>query len=78
MIRPAAFEIRRRTFLKAQGPHSHILMTGGGGSEGFFGSDILAKRDFFGSMKDARIFLGRENNTGIFWGIVFFISSNQQ
>ena len=58
----------------AQGPHSHILMTGG--SEGFFGSDILDKRDFFGSMKDASIFLGRENNTGIFLGIVFFISSN--
>ena len=49
-----------------------------GGSEGFFGSDILAKRDFLGSMKDAGIFLGRENNTGIFLGIVFFISSNQQ
>ena len=37
--------------LNPQGPHSHILMTGG--SEGFFGSDILAKRDlgswdFFG------------------------------
>ena len=49
-----------------------------GGPKDFFGSDILAKRDFFGSMKDAGIFLGRENNTGIFWGIVFFISSNQQ
>ena len=43
----------------AQGPHSHILMTGGGGGpKDFFGSDILAKRDFFGSMKDAGIFLG--------------------
>ena len=42
-----------------------------------FGSDILAKRDFFGSMKDTGIFLGRENNTGIFLGI-FFISSNQK
>ena len=59
-----------------QGPHSHISMTGG--SEGFFGSDILAKRDFFGSMKDARIFWGRENNRGIFLGIVFLISSNQK
>ena len=62
-----------------QGPNSHILMTGGGGGGGggpkdFFGSDILAKRDFFGSMKDARIFWGRKNNTGIFLGIVFFIS----
>ena len=59
-----------------QGPHSHILMTGG--PKDFFGSDILAKRDFFGSMKDAGIFWGRENNAGIFLGIVFFISSNQQ
>ena len=51
---------------------------GGGGPKDFFGSDILAKRDFFGSMKDAGIFLGRENNTGIFLGIVFFISSNKK
>ena len=56
---------------------------GGGGGEGggpkdFFGADIVAKRDFFESMKDAGIFLGRENNAGIFLGIVFFISSNQQ
>ena len=43
---------------------------GGGGER--------AKRDFFGSMKDAGIFWGRENNAGIFLGIVFFISSNQQ
>ena len=26
----------------------------------FFGSEILAKSDFFGSMKDAGILLGRE------------------
>ena len=68
-------------FVVFQGPHSHILMTGGrggGGPKDFFGSDILAKRDFLGSIKDAGIFLGRENNTGIFLGIVFFISSNQQ
>ena len=50
----------------------------GRGPKDFFGADILARRDFLGSMKDARIFLGRENNTGIFWGIVFFISSNQK
>ena len=51
---------------------------GGGGSKDFFGSDILAKKNFFGSMKDAGIFLGGENNRGIFFGIVFFISSNQK
>ena len=50
----------------------------GGGPKDFFGSDISAKRDFFGSIRDAGIFLGRENNRGIFWGIVFFISSNQK
>ena len=27
-----------------------------GGLRGIFGSEILAKRDFLGSMKDARIF----------------------
>ena len=51
---------------------------GGGVLKDFLGSDILAKRDFLGSMKDAGICLGRKNNTGIFLGIVFFISSNQQ
>ena len=60
-----------------RGPHSHILMRGGGPKD-FFRSDILAKRDFFGSMKDAGISLGRENNTGIFSGIVFYVSSNQK
>ena len=46
-----------------QVPHSHILMAGGGGSEGdCFGSEILAKSDFFGSMKNARIFRGHEKN----------------
>ena len=31
---------------------------GGGGPKDFSGSGILAKRDFFGSMKDAGIFFG--------------------
>ena len=33
---------------------------GGGGLHDFFGPEILAQSDFFGSMKDAGIFLGRE------------------
>ena len=41
-------------------------MTGGGGPRDFFGSKMLAKRDVFGSMKDAEI------------SIVFLISSNQR
>ena len=36
---------------KTQGPHSHIFLTGGEGLMDFFGSEILAKREFFGSMK---------------------------
>ena len=51
----------------ARGPHSHILMTGG--PNDFFGSEILAKGDFFGSMKDARIFLGCEKKTEGFFGL---------
>ena len=43
-------------------------MMGGGGPSYFFGSEILAKSDFFGCMKDVGIFLGREKTTGIFWG----------
>ena len=51
---------------KAQGSHSHILMTGG--LIDFFGSEILAKSDFLGSMKDAGIFWGHEKKTkGCFW-----------
>ena len=52
--------------VESQGPQSHISMTGGGPSD-FFRSEILAKGDFFGSMKDAGIFLGRKKNGGIFW-----------
>ena len=36
------------------GPHSHILMMGG--PSDFFGSEILAKSDFLGSIKCARFF----------------------
>ena len=42
---------------------------GGGGPSDIFGSEILAKSDFFGSMKDPGRFLGREKKTteGYFW-----------
>ena len=57
---------------QSQGPHSQILMTGGGGGgEGptdFFGSEISAKSDSFGPMKDAGIFFGlRKRSKGYFW-----------
>ena len=52
--------------INPQGPHSYILLTAGGGPEGFFGS-ILAKGIFWG-LKEA----------GIFLDIVLFISSGQQ
>ena len=55
---------------RAQGPHSHILMRGEGvGPSDFFGSEILAKSDFFGSMKDAGIFLGRKKEQRDFFGL---------
>ena len=58
------------TIDKPQGPHSHILIYGGGGVPiDFFGSEILAKSDFLGSMNDAGIFLGHKTkNRRIFWG----------
>ena len=41
---------------------------GGGGLSDFFGSEILAKSDFFVSMKDAGIFFGsQKTDRGIFW-----------
>ena len=40
---------------------------GGGGPSDFFGSEILAKSDFLGSMKEAGIFIGPEKTEGIFW-----------
>ena len=55
---------------KSQGPHSHIFMTGGGGGPSdFFGSEILVQSDFFGSMKDAGILLGRKKNERDFFGV---------
>ena len=70
--------VRKCIFLYLIYPGAPLTYFNDGGSEGFFGSDILAKRNFFGSMKDAGIFLGGENNRGIFLSIVFFISSNQK
>ena len=54
-------------YYSPKGSHSHILMTGGPSE--FFGSEILAKGDFFGSMKDAGIFWGHEKKKteGFFW-----------
>ena len=49
-------------------PLTYFNDGGGGGPSDFFGSEILAKSDFFGSVKDARIFLGREKKNGIFLG----------
>ena len=51
---------------------------GGGRSEGFLGSEILAQRDVFGSVKDTRIFLSCEKKHRDCFGYGIFISSNQQ
>ena len=54
-------------------PHSHILLMEG--SEVFFWSEILARKDFFGSMKDVGDFLEYSKNMGILW--VLYFSSAQ-
>ena len=59
------------TFLlnkRPPGPPLTYFNDGGGGPSDFFGSEILAQSDFFGSMKHAKIFWGHEKNRGIFWG----------
>ena len=50
----------RWALIGAQGPHSHILMTAGGGvvQRIFLALTFLAKRDFFGSRKQHRDFFG--------------------
>ena len=58
----------------SQGLHSHILMTGGGPKD-FFGSDIWAKRDFFGSMWKTPGFFGVAKTTEGFFGVLYFSSA---
>ena len=63
------FVISISSLTRAQGPYSHITMMGGGGVRVFFlGLKILAKGDFFGSMKGHRDFFGSRRKTeGFFW-----------
>ena len=48
---------------------------GGEGLKDIFGSEILAKRDFLGSMKDTGIFLGSKKHTRGFIGVLYFSST---
>ena len=59
-------------------PLNILLM--GGGSEGFFGGLKFWPKGIFWVYEGKLLgfFLGHEKNTGIFFGIVTFISSNQQ
>ena len=56
--------------------HIFYRWEGGGGGRvqrDFFGPEILAIKEFFGSMKDVGIFLGYSlKNTGIFFGCYTF------
>ena len=47
-----------------------LMGEGGRGQRDFLGSETLAKRDLFRSMKDVEIFLGREK-TRFFWVVYF-------
>ena len=51
--------------LYSQGAPFNILLTGG--PRDIFGSEILVKREFSGSMKDAGIFWVAKNTQGHFW-----------
>ena len=57
-----------------------MMGMGGGGIQGFFGSEILAKSNFFGCMKDTGMFLGREkknrwNFLGMLKKVVIFLDN---
>ena len=58
--------------------YSAVLIPAPGAPLTYFNDGGGGPKDFFGSMRDAGIFLGCESNRGIFLGIVFFISSNQK
>ena len=70
-------------YLSNRAPLTYFTDGGGGGGlwgwgspREIFRSEILAQRDFLGSVKDAGIFLGREKKTqGYFW--VLYFSSAQ-
>ena len=63
--------IEFRYFLRTRTPGAPLTYFnegGGGGPSDFFGSEILAKSDFFGSMKDAGTFLVRKKEQRDFLG----------
>ena len=63
----------------AQGPHSHILLTGGGGGgpRDFLGLEFWPKGIFLVYGRRCEFLVSRKK-TGIFLGSVLFISANQQ
>ena len=52
-------------------PLTYFNDGGGGGPKDFFGSDILAKKDFFGSMKDADFFGSWKQQRDVFGYCIF-------
>ena len=77
-LKNSTYTPRNMVLNHTQEPHSHILLMDGGGRN-FFGSEILSKRDFLGSIKDAGIFwFVKKTQSGILGKYVLFNSSNQQ
>ena len=68
------FQHKKTPASNAQGPHPHILLMGGRDLRDSFGSEILAKRDFFGSMKDMGIFWVAKK-TQVFFRVLYFSSA---
>ena len=57
-------------WLHPRGPLTYFNDGEGGGASDYFWSEIFTEYDLFGSMKNARIFLGHEKkNRGIFGGL---------
>ena len=58
-----------QTNLRCPGAPLTYFNDGGEDPSDFLGSEILAQTNFFGSMKDAGIFLGRKKNQKDFLGL---------
>ena len=65
-------DYKKLCWLHPRGP-IHIFndrQEGGGGASDFFGSEILAKSAFLGSMNNAGIFFGSPKNIEGFFGVL--------
>ena len=70
MLRRSSTRITRNCVGNIPGALFTFLMIGGGGGSDFFGSEILAKSAFLGSMNNAGIFFGSPKKIEGFFGVL--------